>query len=518
MLSRIGQCHRIIAASLPGRCWRLHCSSFLVSDEPLSQTIFAPCTVGSFHADRSWGMSLHAPSAVCVIRISGSDSLAVLRNVTLDAGPFIPNKMYVRSLYRFNTSLTTGIDRGPKELLDHNAMVVYFKGPQSFTGEDVVELHVHGGRAVVQDVMDRLMELGNHIRPADPGEFTKRAFLNGKMDLTQIEGLSDVLSSQTKAQKDMALAQAMGLGKHILSRWRQKLISCIASVEAVIDFGEDDIEPGDVQRVLLDTQKHADLLRHEIQKHIDAAPKSEIIKEGIRVVLIGPPNVGKSSLLNTMVGRSAAIVSPKAGTTRDILEATLDIAGHKAIVQDGAGVRHSKALEEAEGISRILAAAEKAHILVVVSAVNEPRVPLDDRVRHVIQNAPRVLYVKNKDDLRQGDYDPIDSQRDEASIPISCHTGKGVDVLINALEQHFRDTIQAPTSMEGGVTPILHRSRHIRHMQNAVRALESFHRIDALELAAEELRFAVTELGYVTGTVDLEDILDSVFKEFCIGK
>jgi len=361
------------------------------------------------------------------------------------------------------------------------------------------------------------VEFSPFIRPAEPGEFTKRAFLNGKMDLTQIEGLSDVLSSQTRTQKNMALAQAMGMGTDLLNSWRQRLISCIASVEAVIDFGEDDIEPEDVNKVLLESQRHAEILQQDIQRHIEAAPKSEIVKEGARVVLIGPPNVGKSSLLNTMVGRSAAIVSPRAGTTRDILEATLDVSGHKVIIQDGAGVRNSEGLEEAEGIARILAAAEKAHVLMVVTAVDQPNIPMDEKFSRVIQNASHVLYVRNKDDLNKGDFVSGQTTENQDFIPISCHTGEGIDTLIKTLEQHLADTTQ-PLTLEGTVPPILHRARHIHHMKNAVRALQRFHRTDALELAAEELRVAVAELGSVTGTVDVEDILDTIFNEFCIGK
>ncbi len=484
--------------------WRWY--SLTGGREGASQTIFAPCTVGNLSAERSWDMTSYPQSAVCVIRISGPDALPVLRDVTRDARTFRPNSMYIRSLYRPSSA------SDPTTLIDHNAMVVYFQGPRSFTGEDVVELHVHGGRAILRDIMDSLMEFGSHLRPAEPGEFTKRAFLNGKMDLTQVEGLSDVLSSQTKAQKDMALAQVMGMGRDILNRWRKTLVSCIASVEAVIDFGEDDIEPEDVQRVLLDSQRHAEHLQREIQSHIDAAPKSEIVKEGVRVVLVGPPNVGKSSLLNTMVGRSAAIVSPRAGTTRDIVEATLDIGGHKVIIQDGAGIRSSEELEEAEGITRILAAAEKAHILLVVSAVDQPNAPLDEKLTHIINHAPRVLYVSNKDDLIQGNL-----TLREDWIRISCHSGKGVNTLINALKQHLLETTR-PSSIGETIPPVLYRARHLHHMRNAVRALQRFHETAALELAAEELRIAVTELGYVTGIVDIEDILDSIFNEFCIGK
>ncbi|KAI8111553.1 hypothetical protein M9435_004053 [Picochlorum sp. BPE23] len=399
-------------------------------------------------------------------------------------------------------------------------MVVHFKQPHSFTGEDVVEFHVHGGRGVVQGVLDALMSFGNHIRPAEPGEFTKRAFQNGKMDLTQIEGLGDLLSSQTAAQRDVALASATGLGKDIVRRWRQSLITCIASIEAVIDFGEDDIEPDDVNHVLERARETADGLYHDIQAHIQAAPRTEMIKEGIKAVLVGPPNVGKSSLLNALVGRQAAIVSHHAGTTRDVIETALDLHGHKVIIQDGAGIRDVLDDDiEKEGISRILHAAKHAHILIVMSSFGMDHDDDDfENLAELVDGAPCVLYVKNKMDLSD-DNAPLSESTDRQERLISCKTGHGMDTLINDMAQAVKQLTASPIPHGStSIPPVLHRKRHLRHLHNAALALDRFRQMTALELAAEELRMAARQVERITGEIDVEDILDTIFTEFCIGK
>jgi len=421
----------------------------------------------------------------------------------------------VRSLYH---PFLEDHTNGAKRVLDYQAMVVFFKQPRSFTGEDVVEFHVHGGRGVVQGVLDALMSFGNHIRPAEPGEFTKRAFQNGKMDLTQIEGLGDLLSCQTAAQRDVALASATGLGKDIVARWRISLIRCIASIEAVIDFGEDDIEPGDVNAVLERAREAADGLYNEIQAHVGAAPRTEMINEGIRVVLVGPPNVGKSSLLNALVGRQAAIVSHHAGTTRDVIETVLDVNGHRVVIQDGAGIRDALDDDiEKEGISRILHAAKHAHILVVMSSHDMDHDDGFQNLTELVDAAPCVLYVKNKMDLA-GDAAAKSTHGEETLI--SCRTGFGISTLINAMEKAVKQLTASPPLPHGTtpMPPVLHRKRHLRHLDNAAHALERFKQLTALELAAEELRMAAQELDRITGHIDVEDILDTIFTEFCIGK
>lgn len=514
------------------------------SSSPID-TIFAPCTGGvSLSEEGSSVFSYQQPSSVSVIRVSGPHALDVMsRMVGPKAVPtssscspssssslgWQTHRMYVRSLYHPSLSDASGErnacttkennnnDTPLQVLLDHQAMVVHFKQPHSFTGEDVVEFHVHGGRGVVQGVLDALMSFGNHVRPAEPGEFTKRAFQNGKMDLTQIEGLGDLLSSQTAAQRDVALASATGLGKEIVRRWRKSLITCIASIEAVIDFGEDDIEPDDINHVLERAREAADGLYHDIQAHIQAAPRTEMIKEGIRAVLVGPPNVGKSSLLNALVGRQAAIVSHHAGTTRDVIETALDVHGHKVVIQDGAGIRDVLDDDiEKEGISRILHAAKHAHILIVMSSFG-----MDhgfENLAELVDGAPCVLYVKNKIDL-SADNAPLIECSGRQERLISCKTGHGMDSLINDMAQAVKQLTASPIAHgTTSMPPVLHRKRHLRHLHNAALALDRFRQMTALELAAEELRMAAREVERITGDIDVEDILDSIFTEFCIGK
>ena len=505
-------------------------------------TIFAPCsirlgqssseTMSGLVEGGTWhGLEHQLPSAVCVIRVSGERSLDVLRGLTMEKSfEPKPNMMYIRSLYHPNTN----VDRDDAMPLDYNSMVVFFEKPRSFTGEDVVELHLHGGRSVVHGVLDALFHFPlqhdgkGRVRPANPGEFTRRAFENGKMDLTQIEGLADVLVSQTKSQKHLAMASLLGMGKDEIQSWRNTLISCLASIEAVIDFGEDDIDPADVNAVLEDARSRAQVLCEKIQKCIIMAPRSEMIKEGIRAVLIGPPNVGKSSLLNALIGRPAAIVSSQAGTTRDIIEVALDVDGHKLVVQDGAGIRdiHGDDIES-EGISRIIEAAKQAHILLVLSSVDSDPPTRDQRIQSIIGRAKHVLYIENKTDLLGSDAAPSRNMRPEA-LQISCRTGEGIESLVSAL-QHSAATLLKDATRDDSLQnlnndiytrqiPILHRERHVQHMKIALEALHRFAQVTELELAAEELRAAATELGRVTGIIDIEDVLEKIFKEFCIGK
>jgi tRNA modification GTPase len=505
-------------------------------------TIFAPCSIRlgltssqpmCDHVDQgNWhGLEHQLPSAVCIIRVSGAMSLNVLRGLTMDKSfEPKPNMMYIRSLYHPNTNG----DREDAMPLDYNSMVVFFEKPRSFTGEDVVEFHVHGGRSVVHGVLDALFHFPlqrdgkGRVRPANPGEFTRRAFENGKMDLTQIEGLSDVLVSQTTSQKHLGMASLLGMGKDVIQSWRSTLISCLASIEAVIDFGEDDIDPSDVNAVLEDARSRAQELCEEIQKCIIMAPRSEMIKEGIRAVLIGPPNVGKSSVLNALIGRPAAIVSSQAGTTRDIIEVALDVGGQKVVVQDGAGIRDTRGDDiESEGISRIIEAAKHAHILLVLSSVDSDPLSTtgDERIQSIIDSAKHVLYIENKSDLL-GSNTTSSREMAPGTLQISCRTGEGIESLISALQHssamllkgtNHDDSPLSPNNIARQL-PILHRERHLHHMKIALEALHRFAHESELELAAEELRSAAIELGRVTGNIDIEDVLEKIFKEFCIGK
>ena len=474
-----------------------------------------------------------AASAVAIIRVSGPDAGKTLAELTSgeafarDGSRKIPPRvMHKRVLYH------------PQDgrVIDHAAMVVMFPGPRSFTGEDVVEYHVHGGKAVVHGVYDALLSLGTHIRPAKRGEFSKRAFMNGKMDLTQVEGLADLLRSETEEQRKLAIAAASGLGSQVCMQWRSRLISSLAAVEAVIDFGEDDIEPRDIENVLQQSRESISELRDDMQRHVIATPRSEIVKNGVRVVLLGPPNVGKSSLLNALTRREAAIVSPIAGTTRDIVHSVVDIRGHKVLLMDGAGIRDSKDLIEKEGIDRITNASRSAHIILNVKSVDmdhktSQRLLAFDRELKYSQGQ-HIIEVMNKVDLQTEDnmLDCISSSVNvHPLIPVSCHSGHGIDELVSQLADIIDRLVSSTSSSTQLVmnkesddpieSPIFIRSRHLFHLNACISALNTFLTAPLdLELAAEELRFASSSLGCIMGEIDAEDVLDTIFKEFCIGK
>lgn len=448
-------------------------------------------------------------------------------------------------------------------ILDHHAMVVRFPGPKSFTGEDVVEFHIHGGPAVVASVMDALMSCGPGIRPATPGEFTKRAFLRGKMDLTQVEGLSDLLHAETEVQRKLAVAAASGIGKEMCQQWRHQCIRCMAAVEAVIDFGEDDIGPTETARVLHDCEHIVRDIWYEIEKQLHVIPRGEIVQQGFRVVLVGPPNVGKSSLLNALTRRNAAIVSPISGTTRDIIESAVEIRCHKVILTDGAGIHDgSNDAIEQEGIQRIMDAARAAHILVRVTDIYYDDMDeeiagrpfdrivggngrVDDKQQvegrsldttigddrnnetcHRIQEgttsepyATPIIHVVNKIDLIKDRNSCTQQTHTPRRLYISCMTGDGIDEMVLRLADLMDSMIQQTDTLTAPASFLFHRSRHQHHMRQCIQALERFLQFkDSLELAAEELRTACTELGHITGAIETNDILDSIFTEFCIGK
>ena len=548
------------------RSW-LHTSNTTqrVREAERTTTIFAPCTIPNLaHGPISHSIGAIPPAAVCILRLSGPHALSVLQTLCAvsDGAPmgaqFAPNKLYVRNIYHPRT----------KSLIDVNALVTHFRAPKSFTGEDVVELHVHGSRAVVQHAIAALMSFGPHVQPALPGEFTKRAFYNEKMDLMELEGLSDVLSAETQAQKDAAL-RVITRGESLISSWRMAMIKSMASVEAVIDFGDDDL--GDVAEAALEEAAgQVRDLAAEISSQLAAVPNEELVRQGVNVVLMGRPNVGKSSLLNLLLRNdAAAIVSPLPGTTRDVLERVVDIGGHKFVVVDGAGLRDLDgrgsvdavdAVEE-EGMGRIVKRAMEAHVVVVMDACDDcDEIDADDRHRHgshrlrlegrlerevaaLAEAGKEVIWVRNKVDLLSsrstaggGRPSPgsIAEETDDKPLLISCRTGAGIDALLERLRALAANKTGLLTTDDANkelgqrsdtsVLPVMYKERHVRHLRSTVEALERFLRIArvapgvGLELAAEELRLALAELGHVTGAIDLDDVLDEMMKQFCIGK
>ena len=430
-------------------------------------------------------------SGIAVIRVSGPAAGAVLD--TLAAPRPLPR---MATLRRVRQALSG-------DVLDQ-ALVLWLPGPKSFTGEDVAELHVHGGRAVVQAVLRAVGEVPG-CRPAEAGEFTRRAFENGKLDLTMAEGLADLIDAETEAQRKQALRQARGALAELYNGWRSSLLEALALVEAAIDFSDEgDVGSSTFARAVPVVSE----LKAEIARHLADGRRGEILREGFNVVLAGPPNVGKSSLLNALARREAAIVSEEAGTTRDVIEVRLDLAGMPVIIGDTAGIREASGVIEREGIRRALARTREADLVLWLmdARAPDPRLPPE-----LADLADRTLWVSNKIDLQEGGWPET---LPDDMVAVSALTGRGIDELTQRLAAIARDRI-APDEHPG-----LTQERHLRNLEECQKALAAF--LDGspwhVELRAEDLRLAANALGRLTGRVDPEQVLDQIFGRFCIGK
>lgn len=423
----------------------------------------------------------HGRAAVCLIRISGPASRTVLETL---GGPVpAPRQAVVRILR----------EPGTGELLDQ-ALVLWMPGPRSFTGEDQAELHIHGGLATRAAVL-RVLGSIPHCRPAEAGEFTRRAFLNGRMDLSQVEGLADVIDAETEAQRRQAMLQLEGRLGNVAEGWREDILQVLALLEASLDFSDEGDVPEDLGADIL---RRIDILQGEIGQAL-ANRSGERLREGLTVVLTGPPNAGKSTLLNALAQRDVAIVSPIAGTTRDAIEVHCDLAGLPVIIVDTAGLRDSADVIEQEGVSRARARAQDADLVLWLvppdGAETDP--PL----------ARRLLKIGTKTDLNRN--------RHDCDLLISATTGEGIPELIDRLQQ------EAEEAMSQG-DAILTRERHRKALERAHTCLVNGRQLlvtaGPLELAAEEARLASRAVGEIAGRVDVEDILDRLFSSFCIGK
>jgi len=377
------------------------------------------------------------------------------------------------------------------------ALVLWFPGPRSETGEDVAEFHLHGGRAVVAAALEALTAVPG-LRPAGPGEFTRRAVENGRIDLTQAEALADLIDAETEAQRRQALDQFQGCLARLYEDWRAELIRALGWVEAGIDFAEEGL-PEDVTAR---ARRQVAGIGQQIQSHLADSRRGELVREGIVLTLIGLPNSGKSSLLNALARRDAAIVAEEAGTTRDVIEVRLDLGGHAVTVADTAGLREAAGAVEAEGVRRALARAESADLVLLVldGSISEPAAGLSPKV---MERA--ALTVWNKKDLgfpapRQG-------------LAISAKTGEGIPELAGLLTRLVQERLENRTG-----SPPLTRARHRHALEEAASALSRALAAEAPELMAEDLRLALRALGRITGRVDVEEVLDVVFRDFCVGK
>ncbi len=377
-----------------------------------------------------------------------------------------------------------------------DGLALWFPGPKSVTGEDVAELHVHGSRAVLAALMATLSRRG--LRLAEPGEFTRRAFLNGKLDLTQAEAVADLAAAETGAQRRQALRQLDGQLGEVYRGWGERLLRLLAHLEAAIDFPDEDLPPTIEARVAAETAA----LAEEIGAHLADRHRGQRLRDGIAVAILGPPNAGKSSLLNQLARREAAITSPIAGTTRDVIEVAIDLAGYPVVLADTAGLRDSADVIEQEGLRRALARAETAELRLFVYDAGRP----EDARGASAWPGPDTLLVANKIDLVADRAAVLDG-----AIAVSALTGEGIAALVGALASRVAETYDI-------AAPVLTRARHREALETAHAALRRALAADLPELRAEDLRLAWRSLGHITGHVDVEDLLDVIFADFCLGK
>ena len=429
--------------------------------------------------------SASGQAGVAVIRISGNEVLNVYKALTHKNSPkerFAEyNKIYDED----------------GNIID-NVITLYFQNPKSFTGEDSLEIQCHGSRAVIGKILSILSDLQN-CRMAEAGEFTRRAVYNNKMDLTAAEGLIDLIHADTEAQRAWAVRQMGGELQKIYDGWREELIKSMAYLEAFIDFPEEEIPSEKMAEI--DDKIHA--LLHKIALHLNDNQRGQNLKNGFPIAIVGAPNVGKSSLLNALAKKDVAIVSETAGTTRDVVEVYLDIAGYPVVIADTAGLRETDECIEKEGIKRALKRVEDAGLVIAMgTAKNAPL--LDEATQKACANHQNVILVWNKVDEGQGDT--------SSGLSISVKQNTGMDDLWNVIEQNVIDAMGSSSEV------MLTRLRYKTALKECGEALGRALNETELELKAEELRLAARALGKITGIVSTEDLLDVIFSSFCIGK
>ncbi|MDA1089126.1 MAG: tRNA uridine-5-carboxymethylaminomethyl(34) synthesis GTPase MnmE [Proteobacteria bacterium] len=454
-----------------------------------SQTIYALASAGG-------------RAGIAVVRVSGPQASAALTALAATGGRqavALPRKAIRAAINEPSTS----------ERID-DGLVIWFPAPGSFTGEDVAEFHLHGGPAVISGVLEALAAMAG-LRMATPGEFTRRAFENGKMDLTAAEGLADLIEAETSAQRKQALRQLEGELGRLYEDWRQRLLAALAHGEAGIDFSDEDLPAG----IEVEARKDVADLERDLAGHLKDGRRGERLRGGFQIAIIGPPNAGKSSLLNQLARRDAAIVSETAGTTRDVIEVHLDLGGYPVTVADTAGLRDVGEDEkiEAEGIRRARAHAVDADLRLAV--FDGQSWPEADAATMALVDASAIVVI-NKCDLSPLPLRPeINGQ---PALAISALTGDGIEALLAAVA----DRISGLMSASASPAPALTRTRHREALEECRAALGRFLAAGPgtgmPELAAEDLRLAARALGRITGRVDVDDVLEVIFRDFCIGK
>jgi tRNA modification GTPase len=433
------------------------------------------------------------PGALSVIRLSGPRAADVLVSLTRRALP-PPRRMVLRTLY--DPLSGEAIDRG---------LAVWFEAPNTETGETMAELHLHGGRAVVGGALEAIRRL-DFCRLAEPGEFTRRAFEHGKLDLTEAEGIADLVAAETEQQRRLALQQMDGALHRLYEEWRTLGLGTLAHLEAAIDFPDEDLPAGLAQGV----RDGIERLQAGIGAHL-ADRRGERLRDGVHIAIIGPPNAGKSSLLNLLARRDAAIVSETAGTTRDVIEVHLDLGGWPVVLADTAGLRESTDTIEQEGVRRARARAAAADLrLLVLDASGNWQTAMRMLTASTENwNPAHDIVVLNKIDLAAPEATDM--------VPLSARSGAGLPELLARLERSAGAVMDEGARNQGGAPPLT-RARHREALVEAHGSLGRALSAPEIALAAEDMRLALRAIGRITGTVRVEELLDVIFRDFCIGK
>ncbi len=431
-------------------------------------------------------------SGLAVIRISGKNTQYTIKLLTKNDLPQ-PRVAVLKKFNKINSS----------ELIDEG-ILLWFPGPQSYTGEDMAEIHVHGSIAVVRSILDQLSKIED-CRLAQPGEFTKIAFQNGKINLLKAESISDLISAETEIQRQQALKIMSGRSSERFNSLREKLLKILSNVEAKIDFPEDDLPEDVIKNIKADSEK----IRNEIEKILDDQKVGERIREGFKIAIIGPANAGKSSLLNYLSNRDVAIVSEIAGTTRDVIEAHLNLDGYPVVISDTAGIRESQDEIEKKGIKLALKRAEDADLNIIV--IEPKSVNFTGFLNDLVSE--KSIIVINKIDLG---YKDINQQIEKFNpIFLSIKNETNLDELINRIKDKLKNKFVSSNET------LITRERHRQNLEACVQNLINFEEKNSQEdfdKAAEDLRLATRHLGMIVGKVDVEEILGSIFNNFCIGK
>ena len=431
-------------------------------------------------------------AGIAVVRVSGKDTSKVIKLITGKDLP-APRVATLRKMNNINTN----------ELIDEG-LIIWFPGPQSYTGEDLVEFHVHGSRAVVTALHASISEIEN-CRLAEPGEFTKRAFQNEKINLIKAESIADLISAETEIQRKQALAIMNGKSSDKFDSWREKLLKILSHIEAKIDFPDEDLP----ENIIFEIKKTSEQVSNEIKKILEDEKVGERIREGFKIAIVGPSNAGKSSLLNYLSKRDVAIVSEMAGTTRDVIETHLNLDGYPVVLSDTAGIRDSKDEIEKRGIKLALKRAEEADLRLLV--IEPKNLDFTGFLKDLFDE--NSILVINKSDLLQKNLDEQIKKLEH--VLISIIKNSNLDILIDKIKNKLKNKFISNEDI------LITRERHRQHLKQCVDHLKNFskkNKNDDFDKAAEDLRLATRHLGMIVGKVDVEEILGSIFNDFCIGK